>query len=185
MRGQLDGLASPHPLGSTLPGLYADDRFAQRLCQGLDEVLAPVLATLDCLPAYFDPGTAPRDLLEWLAGWVGLAAATDVPDSRRRQLIAAAARLWALRGTPFAIKTIVELTTGYTPEIEESGRTHWSQEPETSWPATPVPELVVRLRTADPHVEEPQLTALITAFAPAHIPWRLELLRDDGLGGAM
>jgi hypothetical protein len=48
-----------------------------------------------------------------------------------------------------------------------------------------VPELVVRLRTADPHVEEPQLTALITAFAPAHVPWRLELLRDDGLGGAM
>jgi hypothetical protein len=48
MRGTVPGLASPHPLGGTLPALYADDSFAQRLCDGLDEVLAPVLATLDC-----------------------------------------------------------------------------------------------------------------------------------------
>ena len=75
MRGIVPGLASPHPIGGTLPGLYADDSFAQRLCEGLDELLAPVLATLDCLPAYLDPGTAPLDLLEWLAGWVGIAVA--------------------------------------------------------------------------------------------------------------
>ena len=62
MRGTVPGLASPHPLGETLPALYADDSFAQRLCQGLDEVLAPLLSTLDCLPAYLDPATAPADL---------------------------------------------------------------------------------------------------------------------------
>ena len=82
MRGIVSGLASPHPIGGTLPGLYADDSFAQRLCEGLDELLAPVLATLDCLPAYLDPGTAPLDLLEWLAGWVGIAVAPGLPDAR-------------------------------------------------------------------------------------------------------
>ena len=97
MRGTVPGLASPHPLGETLPALYAEDSFAQRLCQGLDEVLAPLLSTLDCLPAYLDPATAPADLVEWLAGWVGVAIAPGMPEKRRRQLVAAAARLYVWR----------------------------------------------------------------------------------------
>ena len=178
MRGTVPGLASPHPLGRTLPGLYADDSFAQRLCQGLDEVMAPVLATLDCFPAYLDPGTAPPDLLMWLATWVGIAAAPDMPGPRRRQLVAAAARLCARRGTPSAIRTIVELTTGHTPEIIESGGTDWSQEPGGQLPGLPEAKLIVQLRAPDPRVDEPRLTALIAAFVPAHVPWRLELLRS-------
>ena len=126
MRGAVPGLASPHPLGHTLPGLYAEDSFAQRLCQGLDEMLAPVLATLDCLPAYLDPGTTPADLLKWLAGWVGMADAAELPEARRRELVAEAAQLYVWRGTPATIMSIVELTTGQTPEIVESGGTTWS-----------------------------------------------------------
>jgi phage tail-like protein len=179
MRGTVPGLASPHPLGGTLPALYADDSFAQRLCDGLDEVLAPVLATLDCLPAYLDPATAPTDLVEWLAGWVGVAVAPQMPDGRRRQLVAAVARLYVLRGTLSAIRTIVELSTGQTPEIHESGGASWSQDPDAPLPGRPEPELVVRLQTADRRIEEPQLMALIEAFVPAHVPWRLELLPDN------
>ena len=178
MRGIVPGLVSPHPIGGTLPGLYADDSFAQRLCEGLDELLAPVLATLDCLPAYLDPGTAPLDLLEWLAGWVGIAVAPGLPDARRRQLVAAAARLYVWRGTPFAISTIVELTTGYPPEIIESGGTTWSREPEAPLPDRQEPGLVVRMRTASSHIEESRLMSLIAAFMPAHVPWRLELLPE-------
>ena len=179
MRGTVPGLASPHPLGGTLPALYADDSFAQRLCEGLDEVLAPVLATLDCLPAYLDPATAPTDLVEWLAGWVGVAVAPQMPDGRRRQLVAAVARLYVLRGTLSAIRTIVELSTGQTPEIHESGGTSWSQDPDAPLPGRPEPELVVRLRMAGPEIDEARLVALIEAFVPAHVPCRLELLPDN------
>jgi phage tail-like protein len=176
MRGTVPGLVSPHPLGETLPGLYADDSLAQRLCQALDEVLAPVLATLDCLPAYIDPGTAPADLLEWLAGWVGMPVAPELPEARRRRLIAAAARLHVQRGTLSAIRTIVELTTGQAAEIRESGGTDWSQDPHASLPGWQDPGLIVRLRTAHPRVEDSRLRALIAAFVPANVPWRLELL---------
>ena len=179
MRGAVPGLASPHPLGGTLPGLYADDSFAQRLCQGLDEVLAPLLSTLDCLPAYLDPATAPADLVEWLAGWVGVAIAPGMPDGRRRQLVAAAARLYVWRGTLSAIRTIVELSSGQTPEIHESGGTSWSQNPHAPLPGRSQPELVVRLRTAGPDIDEARLAALIDAFVPAHVPWRLELVPDS------
>ena len=41
-------------------------------------------------------------------------------------------------------------------------------------PVRPEPELVVRLRTADQRIDEEQLTSLIAAFVPAHIPWRLD-----------
>jgi phage tail-like protein len=178
MRGAVRGLASPHPLGETLPALYADDSFTQRLCQGLDEVLAPVLSTLDCLPAYLDPATAPADMVEWMAGWVGVAIAPGMPDWRRRQLVAAAARLYVLRGTPSAIRTIVELSSGQTPEIRESGGTNWSLDPHAPLPGRPELELIVRLQ-AGPDVDQTRLTALIDAFVPAHVRWHLELMPDN------
>lgn len=179
MRGTVPGLGSPHPLGETLPALYADDRFAQRLCQGLDEVLAPVLSTLDCLPAYLDPATAPADLVEWLAGWVGVVIAPAMPDARRRQIVAAAARLYVWRGTLTAIRVIVEVYSGQTPEISESGGTSWSADPRARLPGHDEPELVVRLRAASQDIDETKLATVIGAFVPAHVPWRLQLLSAD------
>ncbi|MGW2874684.1 hypothetical protein ACWDCZ_41715, partial [Kitasatospora sp. NPDC001225] len=66
-RAAVPGLPSPHPIGELLPALFAEDDFAQRFTAGLDTVLAPVFATLDNLPAYFQPGLAPADFLDWLA----------------------------------------------------------------------------------------------------------------------
>ena len=91
MRGTIPGLGTPHPLGSGLPALYLEDDLAQRLLAALDEVLAPVLCTLDNLDHYLDPSLAPLDFVEWLAGWVGaaceqeaeLAAEADAYAGRR------------------------------------------------------------------------------------------------------
>ncbi|MBV9026716.1 MAG: phage tail protein, partial [Streptomycetaceae bacterium] len=49
MRGSVDGLGSSAPLGMMLPAVFADDDLAQRFVAGLDDVLAPILAVLDCL----------------------------------------------------------------------------------------------------------------------------------------
>jgi phage tail-like protein len=174
MRGTVPGLTSPHPLGQTLPALYADDSFAQRMCMALDEVLAPAITSLDCLPAYIDPATAPADLLEWLAGWVGVTLAQRMPDRQRRRLVAAAARLYAWRGTMYGIRAIVELSTGQDPDIRESGGTAWSADPGAALPGHPAAGLVISLR-ADPRIEESNLRELIVGFVPAHVPWRLEM----------
>ena len=118
----MPGLASPYPLGQTLPSLYRDDVFAQNLCDGLDEVLAPIIATLDSLPAYLDPGTVPDDMLGWLAGLDGdragrapeRGAATRTGPDRASSLLQ-----W--RGTARGVAAAVDALFEVTPEIVESG----------------------------------------------------------------
>ncbi len=97
MRGIVDGLPSPHPLGSTLPPIYLDDNLTQRITAGLDEVLAPVLNVLDNLDAYLDPALAPSDFYEWLAGWVAVVLDERWSPDRQRALIAQAAKLYGVR----------------------------------------------------------------------------------------
>ena len=64
--GHGDGALGALPLGAILPSMNREDPFAQQLCAGLDEVLAPVVMSLDAFPAYLDLATAPADMLRWL-----------------------------------------------------------------------------------------------------------------------
>jgi hypothetical protein len=136
-----------------------------------------VLATLDCLPAYLNPAIAPPDMVEWLAGWVGVTLVPGIPGPRRRQLVMAAAGLYGWRGTLRGIGAIIELSTGQVPEITESGSSAWSQDPGAALPGFPDPVLIIRLQAAELRIEEPRLVAIIAPFVPAHVPWRLELRR--------
>lgn len=180
MRGAVTDLLTPHPIGQTLPALFLEDGFAQRFCSALDDVLAPLISVLDCFPAYLDPRTTPPDVLDWLASWMGLDAARELPEERRRRLVARAAELHAWRGTPYAVREMVELATGHTAELEESGGTMWSVRPGTPLPGSARPGMLVRVRTGGSDgngaVDHDLLTRLLTLVAPAHLPWRLEIL---------
>ena len=43
-----------------------------RFVGALEELLDPIVAVLDALPAHFDPDHAPRDILDLLASWLGV-----------------------------------------------------------------------------------------------------------------
>lgn len=181
----MSGLVSPHPLGATLPALYGEDDLAQRFCSALDQVLAPVIATLDSFAAYLDPDTTPPDLLPWLGAWVGLCLDDVWPEERRRALIRYACQLHAWRGTPAAVQAVVLLATGVEPTLQESGGTSWSSEPGGALPGTSQAHLVVVLNPP-PGQRFParELHALITLVMAAHLPWRLELRDDSGPAAA-
>ncbi|HZM66011.1 MAG TPA: phage tail protein [Nakamurella sp.] len=176
MRGLVPGLASPYPLGEILPSLYREDYFAQNLCAGLDEVLAPVIATLDSLPAYLDPATSPDDMLGWLAGWMGIVLDGHQSAERQRELVQVGVELLQWRGTARGVRAAVGALFDAPPEIVESGGASWSADAGSSLPGSAQTELLVRLQVSDPETfDVRRLEALVAMIKPAHVPHRVEV----------
>ena len=72
MRGTVDRLPNPHPLGPTLPAIYQEDDFAQRFMAALDDVLAPVIHTLDNLDCVSRSVSDAERLPELARDWVAI-----------------------------------------------------------------------------------------------------------------
>ena len=180
-RGTIEGLATPHPLGALLPGLYQDDDLVQRFMAGLDEVLAPVIGVLDSGEAYVDPMLAPADFLAWLAQWVGVELDDSWPEARQRALVAHASDLYAWRGTVRGLARLVAITTGLDAEIVESGGVGWtgSAAPAGGLPGSPAAAMIVRLRVPAGHdepVDLDRIDRMIATAKPAHVLHKVELL---------
>ncbi|MFF4752194.1 phage tail protein [Streptomyces sp. NPDC002514] len=185
MRGPLPGLPTPHPLLHQLPAVYLDQPFVEGFLSALDEVLAPVLLTLDNLPAHLDPRTAPEDLLAWLAGWVAAEADGEGPVGRRRAVVAGAVARHRQRGTRAGLAAAIRVETGIEPEIRESGATSWSGEPGSALPGSALPRVRVRLRVADAQAvasTRARLERLVATEVPAHVGYEVEVVAADGAG---
>ncbi|HXM57680.1 MAG TPA: phage tail protein [Candidatus Dormibacteraeota bacterium] len=176
-RARVPGLVSPHPMGELLPAMYLEDSFVQRLTTALDEVLAPVLSSLDNLHAYLDPDLAPEDFVQWLGGWVGVTLDESWPPARRRAVLAEAVGLYRVRGTAGGLAASLRLLTGCDVEIEESGGTSYSRD---AYPAVPGAEgftLLVRLRPPEGvEVNVARVEAMVAAAKPAHVVHRVEVV---------
>ncbi len=173
MRGTVPGLPTRYPLGPALPALYQEDAFTQRFLGGLDEVLAPVLAVLDCLDAHLDPRTAPLDLLRWVGSWVGVDVDPDWPADKQRLVVRAAARVHAGRGTSAALVEWVMLVHGLQAEVVESGGVSVSEVPGGALPGRGEPVVLVRLKGATPEQVE-TVRPLLRAWCPAHAVLQVE-----------
>jgi phage tail-like protein len=159
------------PIGHALPAVYQEHEFVQRFTGALDEVLAPVLLTLDCFAAYLDPHTAPEDFLDWLADWVALSPDDSWTLPQRRALVAEAVQLHRWRGTRKGLAKHVELLTGGTVEVVDTGGASWSPRPGTDPPGTPSPRIEVTVRTrAGSPVDPVRIRKLIVDSLPAHVP---------------
>lgn len=177
-RGVVPEIASPHPLGSRLPGLYQDPEpdgrpnLGQRLLAALDDVLAPVFLALDGVPAYLDPALAPSDFVDWLGSWLGLSFDERWPLDRRRRLIERATALYQLRGTAEGIAQHVEAFAGVRPEVTESGGVAWATSPEAPLPGEASPRLTVRVPRdgGGEALDLDRIRALVDAIRPAHVP---------------
>jgi phage tail-like protein len=177
MRGRPCDLLSPLPLVDTMPAVYRGDPMTQLLCGAFDEQLAPVFATLDGLTAYLDPGTTPEDMLDWLAGWIGLTFDGHVDALRKRELIAAGAAILPWRGTVKSIRAAVNSVFNQEVEIIESGGVTASAEPDATPEGDEEPMLLVRLITDAPNgVDQRRLDAIVAAVKPAHLPHRVEVI---------
>lgn len=184
-RGTARGLPVAQPIVSQLPGIYQDGMFIREFTGGLDEVLAPVVATLDSLHAYVDPRVAPADFVTWLGGWVGVALDEDWPLVRRRRFVAAAADLYARRGTSHALADEVAIYSGGRAIVGDPGGVFTSRAPTTAEArvARRQADRTVRVTVDVPtgaSINWAGLQELIRDAVPAHLPVEIELREKDG-----
>jgi phage tail-like protein len=167
-------LASPHPLVDTLPSMLREDPFAGSLCASFDDLLAPVLLTLDTFANYLDPATTPEDMIPWLAQWLGLGVDLNVEQARQRYELQIAGALNATRGTRRSIATELENALGMPVDISESGGARWSPTPGGSLPGEAQEMLSVVVHPAEgQEVDLDRLDALIRSVTPAHVRHRI------------
>ena len=181
MRHAVADLASPRPLMDTMPSVYRGDPITELLCASFDDALAPIFATLDCLAAYLDPRTAPADMLDWLAGWIGLTLNAHQDPAHKRDVITATAALLPCAGTVQSVRDAVSATFHRDTEVVESGSATWSTTPNSKPGGGPVPTLVVRVTVdSGDDIDTRSVDALVDAVKPAHIPHRVELVIRAG-----
>ncbi|OLR93083.1 phage tail protein [Actinokineospora bangkokensis] len=176
MRGTA-ALPSPHPLADLLPTPLQEDPFVVRLTQGLDDVLGPAIAVLDCLPAYLDPALTPADFLGWLAGWVGVDPDENWTERHLRSLVAHAVDLHRHQGTTWGVQWYLDLVAPCRTRVVDPTRCTWSVDPTTTGPDVGDGVLVVRVPAAEGSEENTRaVDRLVRALKPAHVPHRVEVV---------
>lgn len=178
MRGTVEDLHTAAPYGPMLPAIYQEDDFSMRFVGGFDDVLAPILLTLDCLIDYFDPAVTPSDFLDWLAGWVGIEIDEAWAIDRRRAAVATAVEMYRMRGTINGLRANLEVLSGGTVEITDSGGVSWSTRPMGDLPGQDSPRLAVRVTLpSEPNERTVKaIDSIVAAAKPAHVVHRVEVV---------
>lgn len=91
--------------------------FLSRYLAILEAIFLPLQWTVDNFDVFLHPATAPRDFLPWLANWYDITFDYTWSEAKRRQLLAEAYEIFALRGTRKALSRVLEIYTGRSPEI--------------------------------------------------------------------
>lgn len=177
-RHAIPDLSSRHPLGERLPALYAADGFAQRFVAGLDTVLAPILSTLDNLPAYLDPRLTPEDFLPWLASWVAADFDPEWQADLRRRAVALAVELHRWKGTRRGLADRLWVYLGARTRILDGPGAGWSNRPGNALPGEVVEEAVVQVWPERPgrRLDSGRVAALVAEACPIHLTCRVEVL---------
>ncbi len=170
MRGLVDELGTPRRLIDSLPGIYQEDELAKRLTSVFDDALAPIVSTIDNLPAYLDPALAPDDFLDWLAGWVGIPPDETWPVERRRAIVALAVQLHRRRGTAAGLAMHIRLLGAPDVDVTDSGGATWSKTPGAKPPGDGSYSLTVTVTPPKKgQLDAAKIEALVASAKPAHV----------------
>ena len=172
-------------LRSGLPAVYQEEDFGLRFVGALETVLDPIVGVLDSLPAHFRPELAPADVLELLAGWLGLELDESWPDERRRQLVRRAAELARRRGTRGGMELALGLAFPHLPlRVQDGGRVSSARSeaelPEESGP----PSFVVYCDSPLDPPEQAAVARVIEDAKPVHVTYRLRVKARKAGGAA-
>ncbi len=101
-----------------LPGIYQND-FTNRFLALFESILFPIEWNVDNFDLFLDPSTAPYEFLPWLMNWFAISFDNSWDENQRRKLLKEAHKIFARRGTRWALSYILEIYLGKPPEIIE------------------------------------------------------------------
>ena len=150
-----------------LPGIYHTE-FMARFLGIFEAILTPIEWNIDNFDLYLDPGTSPAAFLPWLANWFDITFDATWSESQRRRLLKEAHRIYARRGTRWALSRVLEIYTDCKPRIIEPG--------DEDGPGADLDpftfKVILPVRAAE--TEREMIERLIDAHKPAHTMYALE-----------
>jgi phage tail-like protein len=175
------GPAETPPVASTraylrngLPSLYQDGDFGMRFVGALEELLDPIVAVLDGLPAHFDPNHAPTDVLELLAAWLGVDLDESQDIRHQREMVSRAAELGRRRGTVKGLELALKLHFPEIPmRVEDNGGVIFPGRPPRTEKAS-ASFFVYCDRPVDEDVQA-AIARCIEQYKPVHSTYRLRV----------
>jgi phage tail-like protein len=172
-----------------LPAIYRDPdtgSLGLRFVGGLEQLLDPIVALLDSLPAHFSAELAPRDLLELLGAWLGIDLDESWPEERRRELVKRAGELGRRRGTKGGLELALGIAFPHLPlRVEDAGSVSFAQRPED----LPKPGASGFIVYCDEPLSEQELVSvarMIEQVKPIQVSYRLRVRtrpREQGANG--
>lgn len=176
-RRAVPGLRTPFPMVRYTPAMLAEDPIVQELLETLDEVLAPIINTLDCFDTYLDPRLAPMDFVQYLSSWLLVTQEDGWDEETRRTALALAIERSRWRGTAHGIRARLQSLFGMESTVTDSGSVTVGRDftDPAAWPDAPPPSVTIRL---DPghHLEMglDAIKASIASVLPAHATVTIE-----------
>ncbi len=159
-----------------LPAVYRENDFAMRFLHGLEEVLDPIVAFLDALPAHLDLSLAPPEFVmlvgEWLGvdpegRWQGLLGHDEV---RRRQLVGHATVIARRRGTAASLQLVLDLLfPDLGLRVRDFGRSTFSAEPRDPPAADASFEVVSAVEPA--RTRRAAIDRVVEQLRPVHVTY--------------
>jgi phage tail-like protein len=166
-------------LRGSLPAVYQDGDFGMRFVGALEEMLDPIVAILDALPAHFDPDLAPRDTLNLMAAWLGIELDESQELPRQREMVRRSAELGRRRGTVRGLELALELHFPDLPlRVEDEGGVRWTLESGAAPQEAPPPSFVVYCDKAVPDTTQAAIARCIEHFKPVQASYRLRVRRE-------
>ncbi len=174
-------------LRNGVPDIYRRDAFARRdqpppfamrFLQALEEVLDPIVATLDSLPAHLDVDLAPEHALAGLATWLGVDEVESLPADQRREAVRRAGELARLRGTAAGLQLTLSL---FFPQIKvrinDHGRVTVSEDADEQPPPAAVASFDVVCEQSLPPETQMSVARTIERWKPVHAHYKLRVRR--------
>ena len=120
-----------------LPAVFGETSttadFTDRFLAIFDTTIRSIETLIDRQAGFYDPISSPAnddrsriDFLSYIASWIGIALDRNWPEESRREFVAAAARLFPIRGTPEALRQLLLAFFGIPLECCPNGHVRYT-----------------------------------------------------------